>query len=81
MERDPDLLINALRFWGRIGFFFFAAIAMIITGVVVGGGKFSFRAVLVICAILGLGFIALGLAAFYEWIAGKLSSRGNDRLV
>jgi len=77
MEHDPDLLINALRSWGRIGFWFFIAVGVIISAVLVLGGNLSLRGVLVICAIFALGFVALGLADFYGWIARRLfSGRG-----
>ncbi len=75
MEQDADSLINALRLWGRIGFFFFCAVAVVIGGISVVEGNTSIRSVLVVFGILGLAFIALGFARFYEWLAEKLLLR------
>ncbi|MBF9058432.1 hypothetical protein HKCCSP123_04480 [Rhodobacterales bacterium HKCCSP123] len=67
-----DSLINALRLWGRIGFFFFCAVALIIGGISVFEGNISLRSFLVVLGTLALAFIALGLAGLYEWLAEKL---------
>ncbi len=75
MEHDTNSLINALRLWGRIGFFFFGAVGLIIGAILVFEGNFSLRSVMVVCGILALGFIALGLARIYEWLAQKMFSR------
>ena len=75
MEHDSDSLINALRLWGRIGFFFFCAVALIIGAISVVEGNVSRRSVLVLCGILAVAFIALGFARFYEWLAEKLFMR------
>ncbi len=75
MEQDADTLINALRLWGRIGFFFFCAVALIIGGISVVEGNISLRSVLVVLGILALAFIALVIASLYEWLAEKLLMR------
>ncbi len=72
MEQDADSLINALRLWGRIGFFFFCAVAVVIGGISVVEGNFSLRSIIVVFGILGLAFIALGFARLYECLAEKL---------
>ena len=75
MEHDTGSLINALRLWGRIGFFFFCAVALIIGVISVVEGNVSLRSVLVFIGILALAFIALGFARLYEWLAEKLLMR------
>ncbi len=75
MEQDADTLINALRLWGRIGFYFFCAVALIIGAISVVEGNFSLRSIIVVFGILGLAFIALGFARLYEWLAEKLLMR------
>lgn len=76
MAQDTEILINALRIWGRVGFWFFAAMGVIV-GIVIGaGGNLSFRAVLIVSAFFALGFVALSLAGIYEWIALRVFS-GN----
>ncbi len=75
MEQDADSLINALRLWGRIGFFFFCAVALIIGAISVVEGNVSMRSVLVVFGILAFAFIALWFARLYEWLAEKLLVR------
>lgn len=72
MTQQPDCLSRMLRLWGKVGFFFFLAWAVVLAGIAVVEGQFTLRALLVICALASLGLVSLGLARLYEWIAHKL---------
>jgi hypothetical protein len=72
MTEQPDRLSRLLRLWGRVGFFFFLAVAAILAVIAVVEGQFTGRALLVICTLALLGLVSLGLARLYERIAKKL---------
>ncbi len=72
MTEKPDRLSRMLRLWGKIGFFFFLAWALILAAIMLIEGQFTLRALLVIGAVAALGLIALKVAQIYEWIAHKL---------
>lgn len=76
MTEQPDRLSRLLRLWGRVGFFFFAAWALILAGIAVIEGNFTGRAFLVIGTLALLGLVSLGLARLYERIAHKLFPKG-----
>ncbi len=71
VEQDPETLIKLLRVWGRVGFFFFVAVGIIVGAVVVVGGNLSLRSAVVVCSIFALGVLALALARLYEGLAGR----------
>ena len=76
MVQDKDRLSRMLRFWGKVGFFFFLSCALVLTGILVVEGVFTLRALLVVCAFTALGLLSLGLAQFYGWMADRLAHRG-----
>ena len=75
MAKDMDRLSRMLRFWGRVGFFFFLACALVLFGILLVEGIFTLRALIVVCAIAALGLLSLGLARFYGWMADRLVHR------
>ena len=76
MTEQPDRLSRLLRLWGRVGFFFFLAWALILAGIAVVEENFTGRAFLVICALALLGLVSLGLARLYQRIADKIFAKG-----
>jgi hypothetical protein len=76
MTAQPDHVSRLLRLWGRVGFFFFLAWAIILAGIAVVEGNFTGRALLVICTLALLGLVSLGLARLYQRIADKLFAKG-----
>ena len=76
MTEQPDRLSRLLRLWGRVGFFFFLAWALILAGIAVVEGNLTGRALLVVCTLALLGLVSLGLARLYERIAHKLFPKG-----
>jgi hypothetical protein len=76
MTEEPDRLSRIIRLWGKIGFFFFLACALVLAGIALVEKQFTLRALLVTCAIASLGLISLGLARLYERIAHKVVRKG-----
>ena len=76
MTEQPDRLPRLLRLWGRVGFVFFLAWAVILAGIAVIEANFTGWALLVIGTLALLGLVSLGLARLYERIAHKLFPKG-----